>query len=67
MFKIAYFPIREINFSGWLVRIAETVYQWQARAEQRYRLVEMSNHELNDIGLDRAQVLAEAGKPFWRA
>jgi uncharacterized protein YjiS (DUF1127 family) len=44
---------------AWLLRV-------QARSRQRRRLMEMDDRLLRDIGLDRAQVKAEAGKPFWK-
>ena len=40
---------------------------WQARAEQRYRLAELDDAALKDIGLDRVDVEREYRKPFWQA
>ncbi len=37
------------------------------RAKQRRELLSLSDHQLNDIGLTRKQVIAEAKKPFWVA
>ena len=41
---------------------------WAARRSQRRTLGELAGeqHLLDDIGLTRAQALAEAAKPFWR-
>jgi uncharacterized protein YjiS (DUF1127 family) len=39
---------------------------WHERARQRRQLETLSDHMLRDIGLSRADVLAEATKPFWR-
>jgi uncharacterized protein YjiS (DUF1127 family) len=36
------------------------------RVGQRRQLAELNDHMLRDIGLSRADVMAEATKPFWR-
>jgi uncharacterized protein YjiS (DUF1127 family) len=36
------------------------------RARQRRDLAALSDHALRDIGLSRADVDVETGKPFWR-
>jgi uncharacterized protein YjiS (DUF1127 family) len=38
---------------------------WQARYEQRRHLLELSDHQLKDIGLTRADIEQEAAKPVW--
>ncbi|MDP7546134.1 MAG: DUF1127 domain-containing protein [Alphaproteobacteria bacterium] len=48
-----------------VMKAAATLYLWQDRAVQRYRLAELDAHALQDIGVTRRQALAEAGKPFW--
>jgi uncharacterized protein YjiS (DUF1127 family) len=45
---------------------AETLLSWLERAHQRRHLRTLSDHMLRDIGLSRADVESEAGKPFWR-
>ena len=42
-----------------------TVLEWQERARQRYRLAELDDRMLKDIGLTRADVNREVEKPFW--
>ena len=42
-----------------------TVLEWQERARQRYRLAELDDRMLKDIGLSRADVTREVEKPFW--
>ena len=37
------------------------------RAKQRRELLNLSDHQLDDIGLTREQVITEARKPFWVA
>ena len=44
----------------------EAVLDWFERTRQRRQLSELSDHMLKDIGLSRADVEAEAAKPFWR-
>ena len=38
---------------------------WGERLKQRAALAEMDERMLKDIGLSRADALAEADKPFW--
>jgi uncharacterized protein YjiS (DUF1127 family) len=40
---------------------------WQHRASARHALQSMDDRQLNDVGLRREQINAEASKPFWRA
>lgn len=47
--------------------IWRTLIRWQRRAEYRCKLETMDGRLLDDIGLTRAQAMAEARKPFWRA
>ena len=46
--------------------VVEGALAWIERARQRRHLSELSDHMLKDIGLSRADVEAEAAKPFWR-
>ena len=39
---------------------------WQERYLMRKRMANLDDHLLDDIGLTRDQVLAEADKPFWQ-
>jgi uncharacterized protein YjiS (DUF1127 family) len=38
-----------------------------ALARSRRRLIDLDDHLLRDIGLDRADALAEAARPLWDA
>jgi uncharacterized protein YjiS (DUF1127 family) len=46
-------------------RIVDLVLTWHERARQRRHLRSLDNYMLRDIGLSRADVEGEAGKPFW--
>ena len=46
--------------------LADMLVTWSERQRQRRLLRELDDHVLRDIGLSRAQVEAEADKPFWR-
>ena len=48
-------------------RAAECVLGWQERARQRHQLQCLSDHMLRDIGLTRADILAESTRPFLKA
>jgi len=41
--------------------------QMSARAEQRRQLLNLSDAQLDDIGITREQMFEEANKPFWKA
>jgi uncharacterized protein YjiS (DUF1127 family) len=47
-------------------RYFEVMCAWQRRAEMRSRMARMDDRMLDDIGLNREQVTAEAAKPFWQ-
>ena len=49
-----------------LTRAADRLLTWQERARQRRALECLSDHMLRDIGLSRADVMAEATKRFWQ-
>ncbi len=57
----------ERRFTGWLVNALGILLVWQERASERHRLAELEAHQLEDMGLTRADVTAECSKPFWRA
>lgn len=40
---------------------------WRQRARQRRQLATLSDRQLDDIGISRAQADCESAKPFWRA
>jgi uncharacterized protein YjiS (DUF1127 family) len=52
---------------SWLLRHLDLLLLWQQRAAQRRRLAGLEDRLLADVGLSRAQALAEYRKPFWRA
>lgn len=47
-------------------RALEGLLVWSDRSRQRRQLAELDDHMLRDIGLSRADVMAETTKPFWR-
>jgi uncharacterized protein YjiS (DUF1127 family) len=49
-----------------LKRASKLILSWHERARQRHHLEYLSDHMLRDIGLTRADVLAEVTKPFWQ-
>ena len=52
--------------AGGVQRLVTLLLTWQQRARDRHQLQSLSDHMLRDIGLTRADVFAEASKPFWR-
>jgi uncharacterized protein YjiS (DUF1127 family) len=51
----------------WLEHALDLLAAWSERVRQRRELLRFDDHMLRDIGLSRADALAEADKPFWRA
>ena len=47
--------------------IFDGLREWVRRSNERYALMQLSERQLRDIGLDRALVQSETAKPFWRA
>lgn len=47
-------------------RISATLKAMRVNVRQRRELAELSEYALRDIGLSRAQVVAELSKPLWR-
>lgn len=43
-----------------------TIATWITRTEDRRQLARMSDHMLNDIGLNRIEIANEINKPFWQ-
>lgn len=60
----------DLEFLAQLARAPSTVFgklvDWQIRANERARLVEMESHRLEDMGITREQARQEAARPFWR-
>lgn len=48
---------------GWIVAV---VREWRRRARSRAELAMLDERTLRDIGITRADVWRETGKPFWR-
>jgi uncharacterized protein YjiS (DUF1127 family) len=42
------------------------VRMWRERSHVRHQLAVMSDRELHDIGICRAEIADETAKPFWR-
>jgi uncharacterized protein YjiS (DUF1127 family) len=57
---------RAWSWSPAVGRAIDLLLIWQQRARDRRQLESLSDHMLRDIGLSRADVFAEASKPFWR-
>jgi uncharacterized protein YjiS (DUF1127 family) len=49
-----------------LKHTCDLLLTWQERARQRHHLASLSDHMLRDIGLTRADIMAETTKQFWQ-
>lgn len=49
-----------------LNEVSNTLDVWAARSRDRRQLASLSNRMLDDIGLSRADVIAETEKYFWQ-
>jgi uncharacterized protein YjiS (DUF1127 family) len=61
----AFAQMRQIGSA--LTRLPARALDLSALARSRHRLAHLDDHLLRDIGLDRAEALAEAAKPLWDA
>jgi uncharacterized protein YjiS (DUF1127 family) len=52
---------------GWLAQAVDGLLAWSERSRQRRQLMQFDDHRLRDIGITRAEAIAETAKPFWRA
>lgn len=57
---------RPAHGASWFRHVAHLAAVWHARAHQRWQLRTLDERMLKDVGLSRADVDAEATKPFWR-
>lgn len=58
-----------VDTGGWrraLQRVGDLLLTWQERAQQRHHLEQLSDHMLRDLGLSRADIMAETTKRFWQ-
>ncbi|XWT10815.1 DUF1127 domain-containing protein [Stutzerimonas urumqiensis] len=51
---------RQLLRHGW-----RQVARWRELAAQRYRLAQLDDVALKDLGLSRADVMLESERPFW--
>jgi uncharacterized protein YjiS (DUF1127 family) len=49
-----------------LIRAFDALFTWIERAQARRSLASMSDGQLKDVGLSRADIGREVDKPFWR-
>ncbi|MEL6477203.1 MAG: DUF1127 domain-containing protein [Pseudomonadota bacterium] len=57
--------ITDITFGLGLTLPQLSLFDLFAVTAERRRLARLSDHELADIGLNRAAALREASRPFW--
>ena len=53
--------------NGFFGRLANLAKVWNERTAARRELAELSFQDIQDIGLDQAELNREIAKPFWRA
>ncbi len=53
-------------FAALVVSFAQTLLTWEMRYKTRKSLRNMTNADLDDIGLTRAQAYTEARRKFWQ-
>jgi uncharacterized protein YjiS (DUF1127 family) len=62
---VIWFALRRLGYH--FSHGVELLLLWAERRSQRCQLAELNEQMLRDIGLSRADVMAEATKPFWRS
>jgi len=57
-----------VTFKTLAENALETLYVWQKRSTDRrtLRQLQLNDHLLSDVGLNRGAIQEEATKPFWR-
>jgi uncharacterized protein YjiS (DUF1127 family) len=53
------------SVAGIFIRVGTVLARAQERSRQRYALMELDDHMLRDIGLERDQAEREWSRPFW--
>lgn len=53
---------RALNLSG----IAQILALWKRNSKTRQQLLELDEHQLNDIGIDRRIAVEEGNRTFWQ-
>ena len=48
------------------LQFANTVVRWSDRSKQRKTLKQLTDQQLDDIGVSRTRATAEANKRFWQ-
>lgn len=55
------------SLTVWLQTLwPHSIVLWRERAKQRRALLRLDQRLLQDIGVSRAEAIAEARKPFWK-
>jgi len=63
---IARVALRGRSWQRRLMRLCDQLLTWQERSRQRHQLASLNDHLLRDIGLSRADIMAETTKRFWQ-
>lgn len=50
-----------------VIRLVDTVFEWNERDRQRRHLMSLDDQMLRDIGVSRTDAAREGRKPFWQA
>ena len=66
MADISLSPTRKLLTTELLEAIGPLYRRWRDRARHRTEVARMSDREIHDIGVSRAQLWREVTKPFWR-
>lgn len=56
---------RLVRSSRSALRLLDVLQTWHGRMRERRALLQLDDRMLKDVGLSRADVAHEAGKPFW--
>jgi uncharacterized protein YjiS (DUF1127 family) len=64
-FAAPYLPGRSVP-TALVLAAGDVVLKWLERRRERRALERLDDSMLRDIGLSRADIQEEVGKPFWR-
>ena len=66
---VLHHPIQSLRSDAprWSTRVSDVLRLWRQRIRTRKQLGDLTEDQLRDIALSRADAVVEANKPFWRA
>ncbi|MBU2710718.1 DUF1127 domain-containing protein [Zooshikella harenae] len=52
--------------SKYIYYLTHHIKYWHIRSKTRKQLLQLTTHELKDVGISKKTALTEGNKPFWK-